>query len=100
LTIPPGGKAVLVRYPLLVKNKPAVLAEAQRRSIEIGNWFDSVIHPSGSPLRDMGYSPGQCPVAERVVRHIVNLPLHRRVFENDVQRTVDFIKEMRGRDYA
>ena len=100
LTIPPGGKAVLVRYPLLVKNKPAVLAEAQRRSIEIGNWFDSVIHPSGSPLRDMGYSPGQCPVAERVVRHIVNLPLHRRVSENDVQRTVDFIKEMQGRGYA
>ena len=100
VTIPPGGCPVLVRYPLLVKNKPAVLAEAQRRSIEIGSWFDSVIHPSGSPLKDMGYSPGQCPVAERVVRHIVNLPLHRRVSESDALRIVDFMKEMRGRGYA
>jgi len=100
LTIPPGGKAVLVRYPLLVKNKLTVLAEAQRRRIELGSWFDSVIHPSGTPLRDMGYSPGQCPVAERVVRHIVNLPLHRRVSENDALRTVSFIKEMRERGYA
>jgi perosamine synthetase len=100
LAIPVGVKAVLVRYPLLVKNKPAVLAEAQRRRIEIGNWFDSVIHPSGTPLKEMRYSPEQCPVAERIVRHIVNLPLHRRVSEIDALRTVDFIKEMRGRGYA
>jgi dTDP-4-amino-4,6-dideoxygalactose transaminase len=100
LTIPRGGKAVLLRYPLLVKNKPAVLAQARRRSIEIGSWFDSVIHPAGTPLKDMGYLPGQCPVAERVVRHIVNLPLHRRVSESDALRTVEFMKEMRGRGYA
>jgi len=100
VTIPPGCKPVLVRYPLLVKNKPAVLAEAQRRGIEIGSWFESVVHPAGTPLKEMGYSPGQCPVAEHVVNHVVNLPLHRRVSEADALRTVDFIKEMRGRGYA
>lgn len=100
VTIPPERQAVLVRYPLLVKNKAAVLAEAQQRSVEIGSWFDSVIHPSGSPLKEMGYSLGQCPVAERVVRHIVNLPLHYRVSENDTARTIDFIKDMRARGYA
>ncbi len=100
VTIPPGSRPVLLRYPLLVKNKPAVLAEAQRRAIEIGSWFDSVIHPSGSPLKDMGYLPGQCPVAERVVQHMVNLPLHRRVSEYDALRVVDFINEMRGRAYV
>ena len=100
VTIPPGCKPVLVRYPLSVKNKPAVLAEAQRRGIEIGSWFESVIHPSGTPLKEMGYTLGQCPVAERVVQHIVNLPLHRRVSEADALRTVDFMKEMRERGYA
>lgn len=100
LVIPYKSKPVLVRYPLLVKNKPAVLAEAQRRRIEIGSWFDSVIHPLGSPLSEMKYSPGQCPVAERVVRHIVNLPLHSRVCEDEALRTVNFIKEMRERGYA
>ena len=100
VTIPPGSRPVLLRYPLLVKNKPAVLAEAQRRAIEIGSWFDSVLHPSGSPLKTMGYLPGQCPVAERVVQHMVNLPLHRRVSEYDALRVVDFIKEMRERAYV
>ena len=100
VTIPPGCKPVLVRYPLPVKNKPAVLAEAQRCGIEIGSWFESVIHPSGTPLKEMGYTLGQCPVAERVVQHIVNLPLHRRVSEADALRTVDFMKEMRERGYA
>lgn len=100
VTIPPGCKPVLVRYPLLVKNKPAVLAEAQRRGIEIGSWFEDVIHPSGTPLKEMGYKPGQCPVAEHVVQHIVNLPLHRRVSEADALHTVDFMKEMRERGYA
>jgi len=100
VTIPPGTRPVLLRYPLLVKNKPAVLAEAQRRAIEIGSWFDSVIHPSDSALKVVGYSPGQCPVAERVVHHIVNLPLHHRVSEYDAIRVVDFIKEMRGCGYV
>ena len=100
VTIPSGTRPVLLRYPLLVKNKPALLAEAQRRAVEIGSWFDSVIHPSDSALKAVGYLPGQCPVAERVVRHIVNLPLHRRVSEQDAIRVVDFIKEMRGRAYV
>lgn len=100
VTIPPGCKPVLVRYPLLVKNKAAVLTEAQRRGIEIGSWFEDVIHPAGSPLKEMGYSPGQCPVAEHVVQLIVNLPLHRRVSETDALRTVEFMKEMRERGYA
>lgn len=100
VTIPPGTRPVLLRYPLLVKNKPAVLAEAQRRAVEIGSWFDSPLHPEGSPLEQLGYLPGQCPVAERVVQHMVNLPLHRRVSEHEAIRVVDFIKEMRGRAYV
>jgi dTDP-4-amino-4,6-dideoxygalactose transaminase len=90
----------MVRYPFPVKNKSAVLAEAERRGIEIGSWFESVIHPDGSPLKELGYSLGQCPVAERIVQHIVNLPLHRRVSDTDALRTVEFIKEMRGLGYA
>jgi dTDP-4-amino-4,6-dideoxygalactose transaminase len=100
VTIPSGTKPVLLRYPLLVKNKPAVLAEAQRRAVEIGSWFDSPLHPEGSPLEQLGYLPGQCPVAERVVQHMVNLPLHRRVSEQEAIRVVNFIKEMRGRAYV
>lgn len=99
-TVPSETRPVLVRYPLLVKDKQAVLAEAQRRNIEVGSWFDSVIHPSGSPLENLGYLPGQCPVAERVVRQVVNLPLHARVSEKNAARTIDFIKEMREHGYA
>lgn len=39
-------------------------------------------------------------MAERVVRRIVNLPLHRRVTEGDAERMVKFLKEMRERGHV
>jgi len=98
--IPPYADAVFLRYPLLVKDKQAVLNRACVNRVEIGSWFESVLHPDGSPLEKAGYTLGQCPVGEEVARHIINLPTHPRVTEEEVIRVVRFLKEMRDKGYV
>ena len=80
-----------LRYPLLVKNKKKVLADAQKRKIELGDWFLSPIHPNLNGWERVGYSQKQCPIAEKICKHIINLPTHSKIEDNTVQKAVDFI---------
>lgn len=89
---PPVG---LLRYPILVKNKAAVLQAARRERVELGDWFVSPLHPVEAGLQRWGYTSGQCPLAEEVAAHIVNLPTHPRVSQREVQRTLGFLERMR-----
>jgi len=89
--IPEDCELVFVRYPLLVKNKEAVLAEAKKNRIELGDWFLSPVHPNESGWKKAGYAPGSCPAAEAVCRQVINLPTHPRVSRPEAERIVAFI---------
>ncbi len=93
--IPEHLDPVLVRYPIRVSDKRRALAEAARESIELGSWFESPLHPAETRLESYGYQPGMCPEAERACREVVNLPVHPRVSEATVKRTVQFILRFR-----
>ncbi len=82
---------VMVRYPVRVKEKEKVLAEAALRGIELGSWFECPLHPIETPLQAYDYQTGMCPEAEKAGREVVNLPVHPRVNEKTVLKTVDFI---------
>ncbi len=43
------GESVFLRYPLLVENKPEVLAAARQKQIQIGDWFLSLSTPTWPP---------------------------------------------------
>lgn len=74
----------LIRLPLLVQNVSRFVEFFALRGIEIGRWFSSTVSADeGLPTR-YGYSPGSCPIAEDVCRHIVNLPLHGRLTSSQV----------------
>lgn len=71
-----GAGDVLLRYPLrlpagLSRDTLAALLAAD--DIELGCWFDDVVHPRGS-LR-YGYRTGDCPVGEATADCVANLPL-------------------------
>ncbi|MBD3323857.1 hypothetical protein GF339_04690 [candidate division KSB3 bacterium] len=72
----------MLRYPIRVANKPEILTKAQHFHIPLGDWFVSPLHPVGSDLQPWRYQQGQCPIAERACREVVNLftdsPLSRR----------------------
>ena len=84
---------VFLRYPLLVKDKGKVLKDALKKGIEIGDWFLSPVHPVTENLELAGYEKGQCPIAEKVCKHIVNLPTHSKIKEKEIKKIIDFIKK-------
>jgi dTDP-4-amino-4,6-dideoxygalactose transaminase len=82
---------VMVRYPVRSADKGRALAEAAKAGIELGSWFECPLHPIETPLQRYDYRIGMCPVAEKAAREVVNLPLHPRVSEKTVRRTVEFV---------
>ena len=82
---------VMVRYPLRITQKQKALEQAASCGIELGSWFECPLHPIETPLEAYGYKIGMCPEAEKASAEVVNLPLHPRVSEKTVKKTVDFI---------
>ncbi len=86
-----GMEPVFLRYPVIVNNKDDVLREARRRNIEVGSWFESVLHPETKNLEKAGYIKGSCPIGEEIARSIVNLPTHPRVTIQDAKRSLSIV---------
>lgn len=89
---------ILLRYPVLVRNKEALLHAARQARIELGTWFETPLHPMPLGQHAMfGYAPGQCPNAETTAERIVNLPLHHRVTAVEADRVLElFLKHADG----
>lgn len=87
-----GVQPVYVRYPVRVENKQTLLQRAAEHRIELGSWFETVLHPVDQALDRFGYRVGQCPVAEETARQVVNLPLHQRVTADEAERILSFIE--------
>ena len=90
--LPTGADVPILRFPLRVANKSEVLAKAPACGVEIGSWFECTLHPAETNLAAFGYLSGECPVAERAAREVINLPTHRRVSAKDVERTLSFVR--------
>jgi dTDP-4-amino-4,6-dideoxygalactose transaminase len=82
---------VMVRYPVRIGEKAKALAEAARAGVELGSWFECPLHPIETPLATYGYELGMCPEAEKASKEVVNLPLHPRVDEKTIRKSVEFI---------
>lgn len=63
-----------LRFPLRAEDPPALTAHLKKHKIIIGNWYSSPIHPAGTDLAKLGYTPGSCPNAEYAAKHSLNLP--------------------------
>lgn len=86
---------VYIRYSFLVKNRDGLQKIFQDNHLELGEWFNSVIHPKGSSFESVYYELGSCLNAEYIVKHNVNLPTHMKVKKSDVWRLVDLIKDFK-----
>jgi perosamine synthetase len=85
---------VLLCYPLQVTNKPALLEQARKRRVEIGDWFSSPVHPLVEPQWNaVAYRAGSCPRAEQVARQVITLPCHAGVTRSECDRVIDFLED-------
>jgi perosamine synthetase len=87
---------VLLRYPILVANRSGVTEKARARRIELGDWFNSPVHPLATrqDLAKIGYDLGSCKMAEMISEQIVTLPIDRRIRPGYVARTIDFLHDI------
>ena len=74
----PFEEQAWLRYSFLVRDRDAFIARFGER-IDLGTWFPTVLFGRETGTEAVGYRPGDCPVAENVARHIVNLPTHPRI---------------------
>jgi dTDP-4-amino-4,6-dideoxygalactose transaminase len=82
------NESTWLRYSFLVKDRMKFEAWFSKR-FDLGTWFTSVVSGRTTDLPLVGYQPGSCPMAEYVVRHIVNFPTHERIPFETIQREVD-----------
>ena len=88
---PKSAQTIYLRYPLCVANKWELLRQAEEARIELGSWFESVLHPIQTGLDRFGYEAGTCPIAEQTADEVINLPTHPRLSVDDAERLVTFV---------
>jgi dTDP-4-amino-4,6-dideoxygalactose transaminase len=100
LVLPAAGTLQpLYYFPVLVKNKPQLLQEAQRKRIELVAWpVKTPIYPieQEQDLYRYGYEPGSCPVAEKVAATLIGLPTHSKITAAHRKRIVDLLQKVRS----
>jgi dTDP-4-amino-4,6-dideoxygalactose transaminase len=92
-----SGEVPLLYFPILTKQKLVLLQEARRRNIELIPWPGKTpIYPleTSEQLRQYGYRPGSCPVAERVSNELLGLPTHPKIDAAFQSRLVTLILEV------
>jgi len=85
--------AVLIRYPVRVEDKKLCLEDAKEQKIELGDWFDSPLHPAGSNVEDLNWDDHLCPNAVTLACDTINLPVHNGVDVLEARRIVAFISK-------
>jgi dTDP-4-amino-4,6-dideoxygalactose transaminase len=92
---PDYADPVLLRYPVRVCDKQRVLELAQRRGVELGDWYtDPVDRPESLKGKTFGYQTGMCPEGERAAREVINLPMHLGVTQRAAHRALELLKEV------
>lgn len=81
--------AVMIRYPIVARDRGRMAAWFGARGIELGRWFDYAISPAPVDPAACNYIPGQCQEGERLARHVVNLPAHTRLAGSDLDAVCD-----------
>jgi len=63
-----------LKYPLWVENREEVFCLAEKHNIELGDWFNSPLHPVQKNFEQWYLNPELFPNAVFAAKHIVNLP--------------------------
>lgn len=77
LSVPHLRGVSTVRFPLVIDDYQ-VLNKVQKAldkaNVYYGNWYNPLVYPASTNIEAMGYRWSECPTAEEISRHIINLP--------------------------
>jgi dTDP-4-amino-4,6-dideoxygalactose transaminase len=78
--------------PSFVRYRAEAVARLRHRAVA-GTWFNSVLGEAEDPAV-AGYEAGSCPRAEAAAGHLVNLPTHGRVTDDDAERLAALVRPL------
>lgn len=93
--VDPANRHVWHLYVVRVPERDRVLQHLQERGVGAGIHYPRPVH-AHEAFRHLGHGPGSFPVAERVTREILSLPLHPHLSEADQDRVVDELAAAMG----
>lgn len=70
-----------LKYPILVKDRNKFFDLARKHKIELGDWFNSPIHPVQQNFEKWEMYPEKYPTANYTSQHVVNLPTDTKKVE-------------------
>lgn len=93
LQVKHDSKSIYLRFPIIVNDRLALLKSLKRYKIYLSDtWYDAPIGPK-KYLDKTDYEKGTCPNAEDVSDHIVNLPTHINVSEEQALHIAGKVNE-------
>jgi len=85
--------AVMVRLPIVTGCKERLLALAAEHRVEVADWYRTPVHPlEGKQLKQVGYEPGACPLAEKLCKRLVTFPLHTKTDVRQIARSCHILQ--------
>ncbi len=87
--------SVYLRYPILVSAPSPLLDKAKHHGILLGNWYHSIIDPTGVNFAKVSYTKGMCPVAEEAASRVINLPTN--ISEKEVLRVIKELRDSKSK---
>ncbi|MDD4148984.1 MAG: aminotransferase class I/II-fold pyridoxal phosphate-dependent enzyme [Bacteroidales bacterium] len=78
-----------LKYPVFVKNRKQFMEYARRNKIELGDWFNSPIHPIQFNFEKWFIDPENYPIANEAAKHVVNIPVDTK----NPQRIISFLEK-------
>ncbi|MFC1630225.1 aminotransferase class I/II-fold pyridoxal phosphate-dependent enzyme [Patescibacteria group bacterium] len=89
----PDKKHIFLRFPIRHKKAHEIIKKSWKKNMLIGDWYDSVIAPSDTRLKAMGYEKGSCKNAEDLTQETFNLPTHINISVKEAQKIVNFLRD-------
>lgn len=85
--------AIYLRFNILHPKAKAIIKEAKKSRILLGDWYRGTIAPTGTDFEKIGYVEGNCPRAESAASESINLPTHINMSIEDAENIVAVFKK-------
>jgi dTDP-4-amino-4,6-dideoxygalactose transaminase len=87
-----NAKHVYHIYPILVKNREALIAHLDKKGISSGIHYPVPVHLTDA-YKFLGHKKGDFPVSEQCADKLVSLPMYPELTKNQIKYIVDSIAE-------
>lgn len=80
---------VLQKFPVFARDAKSLRSALKREQVYLDDgWCGAVVCPPSVVQEGAGYAKGMCPVAEDIAKHIVTLPLHPTMLQEQARYLV------------